>query len=214
MRRLSVTSQWGFIKLSVVLVAVLGVGFIGSAYLNFYQHRQANQEQAQLQGQITDLTYQVKQDHAQGTAATPTPDESSQPVASAGPSPSASPAVAGTANVKISQFGVNFTVSDPITDLTYAPTESGGLIVAGFTTQGLLAKYPACTPKNAALGMLVRRPQGQSAPSHDQLIKNLGGYSYYYVAPLGYCTSDTNGRNTIAAASAALSGTALSTLSQ
>ncbi len=206
---------WGSIKLWVVVAVVLGLGFVASAYLNFYQYQQANQEQSQLQGQITDLTYQVKQDHLPGGDAyspSPSPAANSGSSASPSPSPSPSPSVAGTASIKISQFGVNFTVSDPIVDLTYAPTESGGLIVAGLTTQSLLAKYPGCTPSNAALGMLVRRPTGETAPSHDKLVKNLGGYSFYYVAPLGYCTSDSAGRNIIAADSAALSGTALATL--
>jgi hypothetical protein len=209
----------GFVKLPIVIAAALGIGFVASAYLNFYQHQQANQAQAQLQGQITDLTYQIKQDHAAGLGATPTATPSpsattTSQATTASPSPSASPAVAGTASVSISQFGVNFTVSDPIVDLTYAPVESGGLIVAALTTQSLLAKYPSCTPANAALGMLVRRPQGQTPRSQDKFMKTLGGYNFYYVAPLSYCTADTAGRNIIAADTAALSGTALPTLSQ
>lgn len=205
---------WGSIKLWVIIAGTLSLGFIASAYLNFYQYQQAKQEQNQLQGQITDLTYQVKQDHSPGGDASTSPSATPAAGTSPSPSPGASPAVAGTASIQISQFGVNFTVSDPIVDLTYAPVESGGLIVAGLTTQSLLAKYPGCTPANAALGMLVRRPQGQAPRSQDKLIKSLGGYSFYYVAPLSYCTSDSAGRNIIAADSAALSGTALPTLSQ
>ena len=98
-------SDRGFVKLSVVIAAVLGVGFVASAYLNFAQHQQAQGEQTLLQGQITDLTYQVKQDQL-ATSPSPTPSPSPAaaaasptPVGSPTPTPSASPA--STATVKI-----------------------------------------------------------------------------------------------------------------
>jgi cytoskeletal protein RodZ len=204
-------SERGAIKLSVVLAAVLGVGFIASGYLNFAQHQQSVQEQSLLQGQITDLTYQLKQN--QGTnSPSPSPASSSTSSSSPIPSPSSSPAVAGTASLSISQFGVSFTVNDPIVDLTYAPEQSGSYTVAAFTTQSLLAKYPACKP--GVLGSLVRKPKNASASYNDKLIKAIGNFNYYYVQSYSYCATDTAGSNIVAADRAAVENSALPTLAQ
>src|SRR6266536_149523 len=105
-------SERGSNKLSIVLASALSVGFIASAYLNFYQHQQSSQQQTLLQGQITDLKYQVNQDHA-----SPSPSASLLPTSL--PSPSPSGTVAGTTSVDISQYAVKLTVADPIADLTY-----------------------------------------------------------------------------------------------
>ena len=134
------TKDRGFVKLSVVLAVVFGIGFGASAYLNYAQHEASKQEQTQLQGQVTDLTYQLKQDT--GASANPAPSSSNQPDPSPSPSPSTTPAVAGTASIAISQFGVHFTVTDPVTDLTYSPEPSGDYTVAAFTTQSLRPNTP------------------------------------------------------------------------
>jgi hypothetical protein len=74
------------------IAAVFGLGFGASVFLNVQQHSRAAQDAKLMQGTITDLRYQVDQDHKQlaGGAATPaaTPEES--PLAT--PEPSASPA--------------------------------------------------------------------------------------------------------------------------
>lgn len=165
-----------------------------------------------MQGQITDLTYQLKQ-NAAGTSPSPSPtSSSSSSLSSPTPSPSSSPAVAGTASLSISQFGVNFTVTDPIVDLTYAPQQSGSYTVAAFTTQSLLAKYPACKP--GVLGSLVRKPKNAAASYSDKLIKSIGNFNYYYVESYAYCATDTAGSNTVAADRAAVQNSALPTLAQ
>jgi hypothetical protein len=200
-------SQRGFIRLPILIAIVLGLGFGASAYLNYSQHERAEQDKRLLRGQITDLRYQLKQD-----AMSPSPSPSTEPTSSTPtPSPSTSPAVAGTASVTISQFGVRLTATDPIVDLTYAPVQSAGLTVAGFTTQSLLAKYPGCKP--GALGALVRRPQTQRAPSWNKLVKTIGSYSFYYSGASAFdCTNDREGHNTYAAAKAALTNGVLPTL--
>jgi hypothetical protein len=103
-------------------------------------------------------------------------------------------------------------VTDPIVDLTYAPEQSGAYTVAAFTTQSLLAKYPACKP--GILGSLVRKPKGDSASYSDKLIKSIGNFNYYYVESYAYCASDSAGANTIAADRAAVQNSALPSLSQ
>jgi hypothetical protein len=204
------TKDRGFVKLSVVLAVVFGIGFGASAYLNYAQHEASKQEQTQLQGQVTDLTYQLKQDGGPTTSPTPSANAAADP--SPSPSPSTTPAVAGTASISISQFGVHFTVTDPVTDLTYSPEPSGAYTVAAFTTQSLLAKYPACKP--GVLGSLVRKPTNAAKSANDTFIKALGGYDYYYVAAYGYCASDQSGRDTIVADRAAIQNGALPTLTQ
>jgi len=209
-------TERGFVKLSVVLAVVFGIGFGASAYLNYAQHAASHQEQTQLQGQVNDLTYQLKQDAAGDPSDLPSPQPDPASGASPSPSPTTSPvstpAVAGTASVKIAQFGVSFTVTDPIVDLTYAPEPDGSYIVAAFTTQSLLAKYPVC--KAGVLGSLVRKPIQAAKSADDTYIKTLNGFKYYYVAAFGYCASDQAGRDSIAADRAAVQNGALPTLVQ
>ena len=204
-------SQRGAIKLSIVLASALGVGFIASGYLNFYQHQQSAQQQSLLQGQITDLRYQVNQDHS---SSSPSPSASLLPTTD--PSPSSSPSagsVAGSQAVSISQYSVNLTVTDPIADLTYGMVKDGIYTVAGFTSQSLLAKYPACKP--GALGELLRWPAGQAPHSGNvDIHKAYGGYNYYYKNPTFSCVTDSAGNNLLAGAKAALINSALPTLAQ
>jgi hypothetical protein len=189
----SVTER-GAITLPTIIAIVLGIGFCASAYLNYAQHEQSSQNETLLQGQITDLKYQLNQDSA---SPSPSPIASKDPSPSASPSPSSAPAVAGTASVPISQFNVKFTANDPITDITYQPEQSGSYLVAAFTTQSLIAKYPACHA--GAIGSLVRKLAGRSSVSGaDSFSKNIAGYNYYYVSPGYYCAGTTDGRNEIA----------------
>lgn len=202
----------GEIKLSIVLASVFAAAFLASAYLNYAQHEASQQEQTQLQGQITDLTYQLKQNQT-GSSATGSPSPSPSPSATPTPSPTSTATQAtNNATIKVSQFGVHFTVSDPIGDLTYAPEQSGSYEIAAFTTQSLLAKYPDCQP--GVLGSLVRKPKGAAASSADDFIKTIGNYNYYYLTAYGYCTSDQSGRDTIAADRAAIQDSALPSLAQ
>jgi len=197
----------GFVKLTTVIAAVLGLGFGASAFLNYAQHQRAAQDERLLQGQITDLRYQVNQDHT-----SPSPTPSAAPTDTPSPEPSTSPAVAGSAVITISQFGVKLTAADPITDLTYAPIRSGGLTVAGLTTRSLVGRYPKCTA-GAALGMLVRRPASQTPPAHDQFVKTIGAYKYYYVPSTTACATDSPGSDTLAADRTALTAAVIPTLS-
>jgi hypothetical protein len=204
----SVTER-GAITLSTIIAIVLGIGFCASAYLNYAQHQRSSQDESLLQGQITDLKYQLNQDGV--SSPSPSPVASTDP--SPSPSPSSSPAVAGTAVVPISQFSVKFTANDPITDLTYQPEQSGAYIVAAFTTQSLVAKYQACHA--GAIGSLVRKPQNAYPSGADSdLHKTIGGYKYYYVTPGYYCAGTTAGRNEIAQDEAQLKNDLQQTLTQ
>jgi hypothetical protein len=91
-------SQRGGISLPIVIAAALGLGFGASAFLNIAQFQRADQERKLLQGEITDLRYQVEQDKKNGVAdasQSPSPSPSDSPSPSPSASPSPSPAVAG-----------------------------------------------------------------------------------------------------------------------
>ncbi len=192
-------SRGGLPILYVVITAALGLGLLASGYLNYYQSQQARQTQQLLQGQITDLNYQVKLDQAKLS-----PSSSTSPSLSPSSSPAALPAAAVTATVVFSQLGANVTASAPVADLTYTYTTVNVLAVAELTATSLAAN-PACKP--GALGLLVRRPLGdapQTSQSH--FIKKLGNYNFYYVPATTSCNA------AVAADQAALMNTILPTL--
>ncbi|HVQ44238.1 MAG TPA: hypothetical protein VMT30_04710 [Candidatus Saccharimonadia bacterium] len=204
-------SQRGAINLVTVIAVVLGLGLLASMYLNYSQHQSAQQDRKQLQGEITDLRYQVKQDQQAAAGPSPTPS----PLATPEPSPTATPAVAGTSSIAISQYGVKLTVADPIADLTYNMVKNGQYTVAGLSTRALLAKYPACAPAaaNNALGQIVQKRAATGVTSTGKLVKQIGVFNYYYIEPTGFCTADPDGRNALAAARAAFKNASLPTLS-
>lgn len=207
-----------FPKLPIVISVTLGLGFIASAILNVQQYNHAQQDKKLLQGQITDLTYQVNQDKASPSpSATPDVDAepSSTPTSTPTASPSESPAVAGAKSVNVSQLEIKLTASDPVSDLTYGMARSGAYDVAALTTETLVAKYAACKPSdtNNALGLIVRKKPGVS--STGTFIKKLGDWNYYYLEPKsGTCATDQAGRNNLAAARAAVKNTVIPSMSQ
>lgn len=185
-------------NLLIIIAVTFGLGLAASGYLNYVQFSRAHDELAAANGQITDLTYQLKQKVATAVAS-PSPSTSVSP----SPTPSEAPAVLGTTTVKFNQLGVAVAAADPIADLTYSYQLIAGLAVANLTTTGLVAQYPSCKP-GAALGQLVRRPKTSRAAPSSKLIKAFGDYNYYYVAAPGNCATDTAGRASVAAAKAAL----------
>ena len=78
-------------NLAMVAAIAFGIGFIALGYLNYAQYTASQQSQSLLQGQITDLTYQVKQDHAAGLGGSPSPTPSPSDSPSPTPTPSDSP---------------------------------------------------------------------------------------------------------------------------
>ncbi len=209
----------GFIKLPIIIMVTLGLGFAASVFLNITQSQHAAQNEKLLQGEITDLRYQVNQN----TQASPTPlpsnSPSPSPVAVSSPAPttvpSPSPAVAGTALITLSEYGVHLSVADPVTDLTYGLVPSGAFQVAALTTRSLISKYSGCKPTSAnnALGLIVQKKPSESVSALDIPIKTIGTYKYYYLKPTGYCATDQAGRDTLAAARAAVQNSVLPTLS-
>jgi len=203
--------QRGSIKLSIVIATALGLGFVASAYLNFYQHQQFSQQQSLLNGQITDLRYQVKVDH--DGSPSPSPSASLLPTTQPTPNPSSSPSVAGAQSLQIAEWAVHLSIGDPVGDLTYGIVSDGQYKVTGFTSSSLLASYPSCKP--GALGELVRWPVGTAKKADNiDIHKTIGNYNYYYKNPTFSCANDTNGRNLVAADKAAIVNTYLPTLSQ
>jgi hypothetical protein len=195
--------------LLIIIASVFGLGLIASAYLNYMQFQYTDQDRKQLQGQITDLQYQLKQNQV-----SPTP--STTPVFT--PTPSATPDVKAAQSISLAQLGAKLSTGDPIADLTYsfqqgptAPTTAW--VAANLTTTSLVAKYPDCKPGTSSLGQIVRRPLTSRATS-SQLIKRLGDYNYYYVKSNGgNCTGTAAGMTALTAARTALINTVLPTLS-
>lgn len=196
--------------LLVVVAATLGLGLAASMYLNLYQNQASEQSKRELNGQITDLRYQVKQDQAAqeaktGTKATPTPSNAPPPTSDQG-------SVAGSQSVAIDQLGVHLTATAPITDLTYSYQPVNNLGVANLTTTSLMAKYPACQP-GKALGLLVKRPlTSKPTSSSSVFLKAIGTFNYYYIPPTGNCATDADGRTAVTAAKSALINSVLPTL--
>lgn len=207
-------NERGSISLPVIIAVVLGLGLAASTYLNVVQHQSAQADRKLMQGEITDLRYQVNKDlvATASSPATASPAPTPTPLATPEPSPSATPLVAGTGSVSISQLAIKLTVADPVADLTYDMVKNGEYTVAGLSTRSLISKYPACAPSdsNSGLGQIVRKKAG--IKSSGTLIKQAGVYSYYYVAPVGFCASDVAGRNTLAAARAAVKNATLPSL--
>ena len=202
-------NQSGKISLSTVLAVVLSLGFSASAYLNYVQSQKAQEDHNLLQGQVTDLRYQLKQDAEASAVAPATPT----PLATPEPSPTPTPAVQGTSSVSISQLAIKLTVADPVADLTYDMATSGAYPVAALSTRSLISKYSACKPSssNTALGFIVQKKLGLT--STGKLIKQAGAYNYFYIAPTGFCATDQAGRDILAAARAAIKNSVLPTLS-
>ncbi|GAC1372467.1 MAG: hypothetical protein NVSMB39_6680 [Candidatus Saccharimonadales bacterium] len=198
----------GKINVMAAVALALGLGLAASVYLNIKQSQRAVDDHNLLQGQITDLQYQVKKDAEASAPAPSTPTRLATPE----PSPTPAPVVAGTSSINVSQLGIKLTASDPVADLTYDMTTSGAYPVAALSTRALISKYPTCKPSaaNTALGFIVQKKTGFT--STGKLIKQAGIYNYFYIAPIGFCAADTDGRNTLAAARAAVMNAVLPTL--
>jgi len=146
------------------------------------------------------------------------------------------PVVAGQGSIKLLIYDVRMTVTDPIEDLVYGEIKDGSNTWAGFTTRKLLAKYPGC--KAGALGTLTRvvakptptpkatatpsphpkanatpTPFPTNTPTNLPFTKTINGYTYSYRPSYSNCTDDQPGRDTLAAARAAVKNAALPTLS-
>jgi len=194
--------------LFIMIIGALGLGLAASVYLNYYQYQHSAQDKQLLQGQITDLRYQVVRDAQAASTPIPSPSGSASPT----PSATATPAtVLGAQVVTFSELGAKVTPSDPVGDLTYSYQKVGTLAVANLTSTSLMAKYAACRP--GALGMLVRRPPGSKpSTSASKLVKTLGEYTFYYVPPTSNCGTTTAGRAVVANDISAVQNVILPTL--
>jgi cytoskeletal protein RodZ len=109
-----------FFSFPTFLAAVFGLGFGASIFLNVQQHARASQDAKLMQGTITDLKYQVDQDHKQlagaaspMTSSTPsdspiaTPEPSTTPSTTPTPSPTPAGQVAGASTVPALKYACN-----------------------------------------------------------------------------------------------------------
>lgn len=168
---------------------------------------------------------QIRDRNLAQSPANPTPTEIMLPSSS----PTGSPGLAaGQAIVKLLPFEISLTVADPIVDLVYGRLGDDDNPTVGFTTESLLARYPACSA--GALGTLVRvraptpsptttpspTPRRSTAPTrtpqNQPFKKTIDGYIYTYRTPTFSCATSQTGRDTLAAARAALVNGSLPTL--
>jgi hypothetical protein len=197
------------------IITFLFLGFCASALLNVVQNDRAERDKKILSDQLFDLQRQkhahVLPSHETGASTTSGHGDF--------------PAVAGQSTITVSLFNIKLAAADPITDLVYGEVKTGGVTGAGFTTEALLAEYSAC--KAGALGTLVRTkaaptsspkptpsrtPLPTKTPTNQPFSKTVGGYTYTYKSPAFTCVTDKPGRDTVAAAVAALKNQALPTL--
>ena len=149
-------------KLWIFLTAVFAVGFIATAYLNFVQYQNAQDNTRQLNGTITDLKYQLSLNTAGPSPSpralpqsSPTPTTSPTPTpavlsASASPSPSAAPATTAVTNKYVYLHAAASASSRVLADLNAGTTVTlGGAVqnkyqpvsvngTAGFVAQSYL----------------------------------------------------------------------------
>ena len=186
-------SERGSINILMVCAVVFAVGLGASAFLNYYQAQRAADERTQLKGQISDLTYQIVQDHKASTARTsintPNPTPSGTPSATV--TPSVTPAPSITKMLTLKELGISVTASDPVIDLTYTYMPSGGVPTVGFTSTSLQTKYPKCTA--SFLGLITKHPNGSQVKSIEHLIKSIGISAYYYVPASVECATNPDG---------------------
>ncbi|MEO7617470.1 MAG: hypothetical protein ABIS59_01365 [Candidatus Saccharibacteria bacterium] len=206
------TSERGAINILAVCAIVFGLGLAASAFLNFFQAQRAADERTQLKGQITDLTYQIAQDHK--AAANPTASNTSSPTptssATSTPSPSVTPDASAPKSLSLKELGVSVAAADPVSDLIYAYMPSGGVPTIGFTTSSLQTKYPKCSA--SFLGLITKHPNGTKVKSIEHLIKTIGASSYYYVPASVECATDADGKSLRAKLMQAVSTTVIGSL--
>jgi hypothetical protein len=98
-------------------------------------------------------------------------------------SPGGASTTAGTRNMIVKDFGIQFSVPSTMTDITYAesPPASG---ILNLTTSSLAKQYPDCALAGA-MGLMFRYPAGTPVPSsaaQAQKLATAGSYDYYYLA--------------------------------
>ena len=195
MRR-SATLLW------IVIAVVCALGLGASGYLNFVQYQRDQEVQRQLNGTITDLRYQLSVD------AKATPSPTATPTPSTSPSIATTPTVLAAQTVAFTQLAVAISVTAPLSDLTYQYQQVSGQPVANLTTTSLIHAGTTCGP--GALGQLVKRPL-ISRLTTGTLVKRIGSFNYYFVAPVRACAKDPATTSMLAADRAALPA-ALATL--
>jgi hypothetical protein len=149
-----VTNERGAINLPIVFAVVFGLGLVASAYLNYSQHKNATQDHKLLQGEITDLRYQVNQDHL---AATTSPTPSASPLAT----PQVSPTVSPIPSPAVTPAAAPKATTVKISGNVHAGPNTSSKVLLPYT------QLPVGTP--VTLGAL-------SGPYQQIIVKNVTGY--------------------------------------
>jgi hypothetical protein len=146
-------SQRGAISLPVVIAVVLGVGFGASAYLNIAQHQRADQDKKLLQGEITDLKYQVGQDKlASATSPSPTPSPEASPDATPEPSPTQTPAVLGASTKTLKNAGNVHSDASKTSAIKISLLPAGSIVTLGSDVRN---GYQQITTSNGVTGYIL-----------------------------------------------------------
>jgi len=148
-------SQRGAIKLPVLISVVLGLGFAASAYLNVAQNQRANQDTKLLQGEITDLKYQVGQDKlASNTSPSPSPSPSpaATPDATPQPSPSPTPAVLGASTKTLKTAGNIHADASKTSAVKISLLAAGSIVTLGSDVRN---GYQQITTSNGVTGYIL-----------------------------------------------------------
>jgi hypothetical protein len=123
---------------------------------------------------------------------TPTHSASPTPVPSVINSPSVSPVITDN-TFKVRELGIEFQIPADLKDLTYAVTNSNGVISASFSTTSLTNLDKAsggsyCNSTNAGLGIISKSSQ----LGHDfSDSKQIGSYYYIWNHPQATCSQNT-----------------------
>ncbi len=136
-------NQRGFVSLPIVIAAVFGIGLAASMYLNYSQFKASDQDRKLMQGEITDLRYQVKQDSlasASSPSPTPSPLATPEPKATSTPAPSSTP-VLGASTAKAATVK-KFSTSSAQPNLRTQPnSKSSSAILMAHVSAGTLVAY-------------------------------------------------------------------------
>ncbi|MDF2461383.1 MAG: hypothetical protein K0S68_786 [Candidatus Saccharibacteria bacterium] len=170
MRRSTVT-------LSILLTVVTLAGAIG-CFVLWNQYQTALEEKTQLESDLIS----IRNSGGSGGGDTLGVSDSTGDVSPGGASTgTGSGASSNTKTMMVKDFGIKFTISNTLTDLTYAesPPASG---ILNLTTKTLSDKYPCAGA--GILGALFRYPKGTPLPAGAAKASKMataGSYEYFYL---------------------------------
>jgi cytoskeletal protein RodZ len=162
-------SKAGKVLGTILVLVLLAVG--AAAFFGFQAYQTISDEKTQQDADLTSLRRQLAE-----AQATPAPTVAPSPT----PAPTPIPAVT------LKEFGVSFTPTSDIADVTASYVASGKAF--GFTSKSLAAKGADCAAPGA-LGGLSRVAKGAAAPAATAKVATVGAYDYYLSASSAGCAA-------------------------